>query len=144
MKRIPEKFHVPLIFLSLLLLLALAIGGMAGVGKLLATDWSETKRMDGVSRVMMHEPSRYTILVEKPDGVVAQYTFGQGCCGNVPEIYRDVPVGQPMWIEYRTGNPDTNRAFDQLLTIHVHSVSNINGAGWNHGKFGRGDTTVVE
>ncbi len=145
MKRIREKFHVPLIILSVSILLVVSLGLMAFVYRTLgAIDWTETKRMDGVSRVLMHEPSRYTFLMEKPDGTVAQYSFGQGCYGNIPETFHDVPVGQPMWIEYRTGNPDTDQAFDQLLSIHVHSVTDINGAGWNHGKFGRGQTTVVE
>lgn len=145
MKRIPEKFHGPLIILVISLLLVMAIGLMTFVLPIIsATDWSETKRIDGVSRVMMHEPSRYTMLVEKSDGTIAQYSFGGGCCGNVPKIFHDVPSGQPMWIEYRTGDPGKNSAFDQLLTIHVHSVGDINGAGWNHGKFGRGETTVLE
>lgn len=104
---------------------------------------SETKRLDGVTRVMMHEPWRYTFLMED-SGRITQRTIGQNPCGNVPVLFQDVPTGHPMWVEYRTVRSGKTDVCDELITIHIHSVADINGAGWNHGKYGSGQTTVVE
>lgn len=105
---------------------------------------SEIKRLDGITRVLMHEPGRYTFLIEQDGGRVAQRTIGQMPCTNVPELFHDVPAGQPMWAEYHTRRSGKRDVCDALLTIHIHSVTDINGAGWNHGKFGSGQTTIVE
>jgi hypothetical protein len=32
----------------------------------------------------------------------------------------------------------------QRLDIHIHNLDEIQGGGWNHGKFGRGKTQVIE
>lgn len=64
-------------------------------------------------------------------------------------IYTDVPIDKPMWIR------GTHRVFEVLgeedgngvwavLEIHIHSPQDIGGGGWNHGKFGCGQTSVVE
>ena len=47
-----------------------------------------------------------------------------------------------MWSEeWKNGN----WVEDTLdVNIHIHSLEDLNGAGWNHGKFGKGNTVPIE
>ncbi len=114
---------------------------------------------ESVDRIMMHEPGRYTFFVERPDGSVAQLILTNGCgsCGEGVTIMRDVPSDERMWVEYSCGSngyPTQCKqiptgfsywsAYPAKIVIHIHGLADINGAGWDHGKFGRGQTTVVE
>jgi len=48
-----------------------------------------------------------------------------------------------MWVKYVM---DRNWDLDclQSLEIHVWSEADIEGGGWDHGKFGRGQTSVIK
>lgn len=110
-----------------------------------STSRTEPVRIDNVSRVMMHERGRYTLMVEEPDGRISLRSFGGSPCF-YPEtvLFHDVPEGDPMWATYRTVSRSCENPCEELTELHVHSAEDINGAGWNHGKFGSGQTTVVE
>jgi len=105
-------------------------------------------RVDGVDRVLMHESNHYTFFVSRPDntvGILDLRTFS----GRVT-VVEDMPADQPVRVEYtcRCKEVPPNfvrwRAEPTEIYIRLHSVKEINGAGWNHGKFGSGQTTVVE
>ncbi len=120
-------------------IMALALALAAG-----CTKYSDPYRVENVTRVLMHEPSRYTLLTALPDGRIEQHTYGgYGLCYKPPDLYHDVPPDKPIWAELREAN-DGCTPCTYVASIHLHSVEEINGAGWNHGKFGNGQTTVVE
>ncbi len=114
-----------------------------------------------VERIMMHESGHFTFLVPKEGGKKAQleirasYTYDTA---NGVTIVSDVPEGQQMRVEFtcKCGDKevtckDIPKDFNNWriggayrLTIHTHSVSDFDGGGWNHGKHGAGQTTVLQ
>ena len=59
-------------------------------------------------------------------------------------IITDVTFDKPMWYECDyTYNNFVGATSGKGCTIHIHSVDDIIGAAWNHGKFGSGTTNRV-
>lgn len=110
------------------------------------------ERIDNVARVLMHEPGYYSILVKEKNNNLVCRSFGQ--YGRVSvKIIADVQSDQPMWAQVfpnlierdSTFYPLCNYSekYDPYVEIHIHSGKDIDGAGWDHGKFGRGKTNVI-
>lgn len=111
---------------------------------------SEPVRIDHVTRVLMHQPGDYTLLVTDPaTKAVTLRTFYDWCTstergvGTTTQILADVPEGQALWAEQVTWQWSLGKTCNELKSIHLHSAQDIGGAGWNNGKFGSGQTTVV-
>jgi hypothetical protein len=124
-----------------LLLLLCLLAGLTGCGEKKRV--SEIMRLEGRMRILMHEPGRYTILAEMPNWEVKQYSFGRTCGLMVPVITYGLPAEQPVWVAYQVEQSGPHIC-NRLIEIHLHSVTEINGAGWDHGKQGKGQTTVVQ
>lgn len=123
-----------------------------------ATEKVEPTSVSGITRVFMHEPGYFTFLVENTDSKkVSQLRVKTYRDDTV--LMEDLEEGQPIRVEYSCGNNHRSEFYQcksippnfsnwnvyaKKLTIHLHSVKEIDGAGWNHGKFGRGQTTVVQ
>jgi len=121
---------------------------------------SPSERIDGVVRILMHEPRDYTLLVQVPQSSVIIQKRLQTCYKHVGKggatedftIYADVVDESTNWAEYKTttealiweGYDQNAPGTDCLLAIHIHSATDIHGAGWNHGKFGGGQTVVID
>ena len=91
-------------------------------------------KREHIVRVFMHEPGDYSVLVNN-NGELVSKTFACKI-----RLIRDVPYDEPMYYE-----GERNRdGYFLRVEIHVHSEKDINGAGWNHGKFGSGQTVEVE
>lgn len=93
----------------------------------------------GVERILMHEPHRYSFFIEGQTRVLTVNVISRD------EVYvkPDVAPGEKCWIE--VGAPWVQNECQRIkLVIHLHSFKEINGAGWNHGKFGHGETVVIE
>jgi hypothetical protein len=92
-----------------------------------------------VERVFMHTVNSYSFLIfDKDTKEIKSVGFGE-----CKKITADVELEKPMWIKvkktsFRTGDDE------YFVEIHIHSVKDINGGGWNRGKFGSGQTSVVE
>ncbi len=100
---------------------------------------TKTFDLKPVVRVFMHEAHRYTFFVAAGDELkVVEYKY-------VKEVTlrQDVPTGEPMWVHVTHTRQDFHVPIIQL-EIHLHSANEINPAGWNHGKGGRGMTVAVE
>jgi len=115
--------------------------------------------VSGIVRVLMHNLGSYTFLVKQADKKIGQLSIH----ANVQRVHlvEDLTDKEPMRIEIVCGwwNSDRDNQYTckpipqtfsywsisaNQLVIHLHSVRQIDGAGWNHGKFGRGTTIVVE
>ncbi|MFA6408461.1 MAG: hypothetical protein WCW36_03275 [Candidatus Paceibacterota bacterium] len=109
----------------------------------------QDERIDGVVRILMHEPGRYTLLVQEVGSplIHERKVFGaEGCWISEVAYIPDVPTDQSMWlaINYDQTEAPPSCQYDTRLVFHIHDIQDINGAGWNHGKFGSGQTVVVE
>lgn len=101
----------------------------------------EDRTIVDVKGVFYHEEGRYTLFVGKSDNRLVPFTFGDGNGRANVQIFADVPDGYEMWAHVRTTRGNGYDAHD--LEIHIHSIRDIAGAGWNHGKFGRGTTVRI-
>ena len=113
-----------------------------------------THRIKNVVRVFMHEPDVYTVYYQKPgsDKIEKEYINSLGT--DKVAIIADVAPDEMMHVEFACEHlvPCENRkgcnkklcVNMKKAKIHIHSVDDINGAGWNHGRHGRGQTVVIE
>jgi hypothetical protein len=108
--------------------------------------WKPTyveSEVNGVVRIFMHEPIKYTFFCQNSGATkIEQWTVW---LGEKPQIFTDVPQGHASRVNFMVhkdypGGPDIYDYFH----IHIHSVREIEGGYWNHGKFGRGQTVVIE
>ncbi len=106
----------------------------------------ETTKHTNVVRVFWHELSSYSILVKNGNELKTiplpsrQCAAINGLRGEGVRIFADVPRDADMWV---TVDIPSGETCFLALTIHVHSELDINGGGWNHGKHGSGQTTVI-
>lgn len=97
------------------------------------------EKVENVTRIFMHERGHYTFFSENPDSPEIIINT----VGTFPEkIFKDVPKDKPMWYRYRMYRRNGEMHYE--FEIHIRSVKDIEGAGWDHGKFGKGQTTVIE
>lgn len=107
----------------------------------------EEEQIDNVTRVFWHESNRYSFMVQDPATKHMRIISLPGyVCGDSKgiQIVPDVAASQQMrvqsTIKYVFGNPPCIVS----MKIHVRSERDVGGGGWNHGKFGSGQTTVVQ
>lgn len=96
-----------------------------------------------VVRIMMHEPYRYTFLVKEGESTAirALTVWITDRDSERVVILADVPADGKMWVVLKDNNWSGGWG---SIEIHIHSEQDINGAGWNHGKGGSGNTEVVK
>ncbi|MBS1722575.1 MAG: hypothetical protein JSS66_06150 [Armatimonadetes bacterium] len=97
-----------------------------------------------VSRVFMHEPNNYT-LWSVTDGAVSEVTVS----ASTVRIVLDGGDDPWAWFSYTAWRDDVwpkakYYGHADKLVLHLSSVRSVEGGGWDHGKFGRGATTVVQ
>lgn len=111
-----------------------------------------------VERVFMHETGSFTFLIPQASGKVGQLAVSVSTGAGLKNVslVKDALPGQPMTVEFVCGSlrPERCKPIPQgfsvwrvrayQLTVHLHSVDEISGAGWSRGKLGRGQTVVVE
>jgi len=111
--------------------------------------------------VYYHERGSYSLMVEKDGKLEAIYL---PCWWYVPiSIFTDVAPNKDMWYEaqyeisksydrykealdfsiYPSDYVRDNQPKTSYIHIHIRSVKDIKGGGWNHGKFGCGQTHVL-
>ncbi len=104
-----------------------------------------THRIDNVERVLMHEPYHFTFIVRNGDEM-GQRTV-RGWRDTSVTYVDDVPKGQTMYVDVTEKvYQDVDHCAKQVehMEIHIHSFKDVVGAGWDHGKFGKGRTEVVQ
>lgn len=104
----------------------------------------EEVQINNVVRVFWHENTRYSVQVREPNSAeIKTITLNPNMClDQQARILADVPFGNPMRVRYVI---DYNWNLDclRVLEIHIRSEKDIEGGGWNHGKFGQGQTSVI-
>jgi len=87
----------------------------------------------------MHQPYSYSVMMQNSNKLT---TIILNANKEDIAIYADVPKGSNMW--YKAKKTDVYCTYQYSdLEIHIHSVDDINTAGWNNGKFGSGQTVRV-
>ncbi len=102
----------------------------------------QEERIENITQIFLHEPGVYTIHVYAPETKSATSDYLHNKYTPVEFVY-DAPDGKLAWlvISYRTYNEDRR---NKKLTFHIHPNEKLLGAGWDHGKGGRGRTNVIE
>lgn len=118
-----------LVFLMLLL--------MIGCGKPTVTENVYTD----VSRVFMHSWNTVSFFKQNPDGSIEHKFLRSHLRGNI-RYFADVPKEEKMWAKETVveGSLET----DIYVEIHLHSIDEVDGGEWDHGKQGSGTVSVVE
>jgi len=61
------------------------------------------------------------------------------------EVFIDAPADKHIWVDFeRATNIRGEVALTGQAKIHVHSLDEVQGGNWNHGKGGRGQNVVIE
>ncbi len=97
-------------------------------------------RYSNVARVFYHARTDYSFLVldEKTRELINPVaTLNTSIEGHV---YADLAADEPMWAEVSDFIPGVGHR----INIHIHSVAHVSGGGWNRGKGGRGQTSIIE
>ena len=117
-----------------------------------ANAWGKKKTFDvkieNIERIHYHEGASFTYWQRVEGHKIIPIRFRHSWWGYEKTkiiIYDDLKPDEKMWaIERGSGDPHEEGSVVDYVEIHVHSIKEIQGGGWNHGKFGRGTTTVVE
>lgn len=126
--------HICTLF-AFVLLTTMTIGCCGG-----DSDQPYNGKINNVVKVFMHQSSHYSVMYEDKE-ILRTWDFGNWA---PVLIKKDVEKDAPMWVEYQgTKSEKYNSIKYKRITIHVRSADDINGAGWNRGKGGRGQTNVV-
>lgn len=138
---IQPKYIVELVLLSLICLMVFLVVMIPACSQLPPP---EVETLQGITRIMMHSPNKYTFFARRdsqPEQLMHIFTV-QTTSGI--SIFDDVHPEEMCWIRFLRYDMGANRHYLNKLEIHLHSVKEINGAGWDHGKHGSGQTTVLE
>jgi hypothetical protein len=103
-------------------------------------------RIENVTRVLMHEPGNYTLMVEKPgDAMITPVHLNFSMSQNCVDLIKDAPADKAIWATERFDRL-TRPGCPALLQIHLHSAQEIDGAGWKRGGKHKeqGQTEVIE
>lgn len=121
----------------ILLLISLMLLFIAGCGEPTKTE-SVYKDID---RVFMHSWNTVSFFRQKDDGSIEHKFLRSHLRGDI-EYFADVPKGEKMWAKETVieGSMET----DIYVEIHLHSVDEVGGGEWDHGKQGSGTVSVVE
>jgi len=94
-----------------------------------------------------HEKNTYSVLVRNEQGSLETIFIPNYQGDQMPvEIIDDVGENEPMWYEYDFYAADNvvKKDSTHFVRIHIRGADDINGAGWDHGKFGKGQTIRID
>lgn len=109
---------------------------------IVACSTKANERIEHVQRVFMHDVDEYSFMVLNPE--TGEMRMHKRYADSVT-LVRDVPEGEEMWVHYRdTGGCGDEAADKGTLIIHLRYGTEVEGAGWNRGKSGKGATQPIE
>lgn len=94
-----------------------------------------------IDRVFMHSWDRVSFFRQNSNGSIEHKFLYSYPCGGI-KYFSDVPKEEKIWAKETTveGSMDTGISIE----VHLHSVDEVYGGEWNHGKQGSGTVSVVE
>lgn len=105
-----------------------------------ATPVEEKSERINFVRLFYHEHKRYSVFkMDETTKALTLVEIDRNGFWDI-KIVCDVPEFESMWYETVKNKGDSW----STAVIHIHGPEDINGSDWNHGKHGRGQTTVVE
>ena len=81
--------------------------------------------------IYMHEPTRYSFIY-----TIDSESKIKTISGKKVTFFTDVPTNKKPWIQ--------QSQWDYSMAIHLHSIDELNTAGWDHGKLGSGQTIRID
>ena len=116
---------------------------------LLGCDQSRiTTEQREIIAIYMHDPGKYSVLYRAEDHSLVNLYFNMVWVNNQTppdmKLIDDVPQGSNMWYLASLREGGMNMEGYVKVHIHIHSSTDVNAGGWNHGKGGHGQTTVLE
>lgn len=99
-----------------------------------------TETVKNIGSVHMHEPSHLSVWIADAHNIRRRNDYSSGSGSPIYLSYiPDAPKGQLMWMKVFYGS----RGSIWAIELHTHSDNEIQGGGWDKGKFGRGETVSV-
>lgn len=103
------------------------------------------KEKGNCEAVFYHEYNRYSAAIKEGNNIYIKQ-FPWPIFISV-EIIQDVKKDESLW--YETNYYDSewigyHGDENSFIRIHIRSITDITGADWNHGKFGRGSTIKLQ
>lgn len=99
-----------------------------------------------IEDVWYHQPGSYSVGHYNDDEYLTTST--DRCEYEVEtKVLRDLPQGEVMYYEYRLTINDFRGCIGDpgdFKTIHMTKDYKLKGGGWDHGKFGRGQTSRLQ
>lgn len=126
------------LFLAVIIMVLLTAG--CGEEVVHHTEIDHTNKYVGVRKVLVHQVGQYSVFVPGEKGGYVQKELAR-CKAT---FFEDVPQEEDMYAEETYYSSTDYRLRETYCTFHVHSLKEIGGGGWHHGKFGRGQTNVIE
>ena len=103
--------------------------------------FDESEHMVYVDRVFMGEPNDYTFITAHEDKTTTVWRVSSYFAEF--KMFYDVPKNERMYVKYKKEWKDGGPKY-KYVHIHIHEMKDVEGGGWNHGKFGSGRTQAIE
>ncbi|MBI4991666.1 MAG: hypothetical protein HZB99_00410 [Candidatus Harrisonbacteria bacterium] len=104
------------------------------------------EKVENIVRVLMHDRYNWTLITEKNDSKeLKMEAYRCNDYSDCVHLFKDVSGEEKMWSHVVMRDNGINARWRVIsLEIHLHSEKNVEGAGWDHGKTGKGMTQVIE
>ena len=110
---------------KILLITVLCLAGVASCFSYVFKKTPVSVRIDGVERVLMHEPRHYSFLVRQPDDSLELQEFW---FTHKPRFITDVPAEATMWVSikgYKVPDFMNTEILDGFCEMHIHSPKEV-------------------
>lgn len=105
---------------------------------------SNVKPKTPIIALYMHEVGNYSVAVQEGEHI-RMIEFRRQMITIPTKIIADVPNNDSMWFEcFGTYHEMKSWSEDARCEIHIRNIDDINTAGWDHGKFGKGNTIRIQ
>lgn len=99
------------------------------------------RKYENIIAIAWHERNRFTLWLQNP-GTTRTTRVYIDDFGDRVDVFTDIPEGGKSWVRVVSNSNYPTQIW--YAEIHIHSLKDLMGADWNHGKFGRGKTTFID
>lgn len=102
------------------------------------------EKITNVARIFMHEPHRFSVFIQSPQSQEVIVRELKCHREDGVKFFTDVAPTENAWILLQFRNVGRFGWDITNIVMHIHNVQEMEGAGWDHGKHGRGQTQVIQ